>query len=128
MAPNSATASGTSSPSTPDVDPQIIEALKSKDRIYVLKLGELMEGLIKEKRYVFPCIHLATPSRADDVVVVAVVAGGERAAPPGVQIAKIIMFGKSLGNASILRQQPRISGSWFIDVLHTTSSLLRRTR
>ncbi|KAG2011775.1 hypothetical protein CC2G_011856 [Coprinopsis cinerea AmutBmut pab1-1] len=50
MAPNSATASGTSSPSTPDVDPQIIEALKSKDRIYVLKLGELMEGLIKEKR------------------------------------------------------------------------------
>ncbi|KAH6915911.1 hypothetical protein BKA70DRAFT_1092461 [Coprinopsis sp. MPI-PUGE-AT-0042] len=37
-------------PSPPDVDPQIIEALKSKDRIYVLKLGEQMESLIKEKR------------------------------------------------------------------------------
>ncbi|KAF5350249.1 hypothetical protein D9758_007852 [Tetrapyrgos nigripes] len=35
---------------TPDVDPQIIEALRSKDRLYVLKLGEIMEGLIKEKR------------------------------------------------------------------------------
>jgi len=36
----------------PDVDPQIIEALRSKDRIYVLKLGELMEGLINNQRYV----------------------------------------------------------------------------
>lgn len=37
-----------------DVDPdaQILEALRSKDRIYVLKLGEQMEGLIKERRYV----------------------------------------------------------------------------
>ncbi|KAF5383798.1 hypothetical protein D9615_003541 [Tricholomella constricta] len=33
-----------------DVDPQILEALRSKDRIYVLKLGELMEGLIKDRR------------------------------------------------------------------------------
>jgi hypothetical protein len=33
-----------------DVDPQILEALKSKDRLYVLKLGELMEGLINEQR------------------------------------------------------------------------------
>lgn len=32
------------------VDPQILEALKSKDRLYVLKLGEIMEGLIKEGR------------------------------------------------------------------------------
>ncbi|TBU47505.1 hypothetical protein BD309DRAFT_951664 [Dichomitus squalens] len=31
-------------------DPQIVEALKSKDRIYVLKLGEQMEALIKERR------------------------------------------------------------------------------
>ena len=31
-----------------DVDPQIIEALKSKDRIFVLKLGETMESLIRE--------------------------------------------------------------------------------
>ena len=37
----------------PDVDPQIIEALKSKDRIYVLKLGESFESLITERRYVF---------------------------------------------------------------------------
>jgi len=36
-----------------DVDPQIIEALKSKDRIYVLKLGEQMESLIKDRRCVF---------------------------------------------------------------------------
>ena len=34
----------------PDVDPQILEALKSKDRIYVLKLGETFEDLIKERR------------------------------------------------------------------------------
>lgn len=33
-----------------EVDPQIIEALKSKDRIYVLKLGEVMESLIREGR------------------------------------------------------------------------------
>ena len=33
-------------------DPQIVEALKSKDRLYVLKLGEQMEALIKERRYV----------------------------------------------------------------------------
>ncbi|KAF8817432.1 hypothetical protein BYT27DRAFT_6811343 [Phlegmacium glaucopus] len=35
---------------TADVDPQILEALKSKDRIYVLKLGETFEALIKERR------------------------------------------------------------------------------
>ncbi|KAF8555999.1 hypothetical protein OG21DRAFT_1460186 [Imleria badia] len=34
----------------PDVDPQIVEALKSKDRIYVLKLGEQMESLINDRR------------------------------------------------------------------------------
>ncbi|KAH7913826.1 hypothetical protein BJ138DRAFT_1001385 [Hygrophoropsis aurantiaca] len=33
-----------------DVDPQILEALKSKDRIYVLKLGEQMEALIADRR------------------------------------------------------------------------------
>jgi hypothetical protein len=33
-----------------DVDPQILEALRSKDRLYVLKLGEIMEGLINERR------------------------------------------------------------------------------
>lgn len=33
-----------------DVDPLILEALKSKDRLYVLKLGELMEGLINERK------------------------------------------------------------------------------
>ncbi|KAJ7625593.1 hypothetical protein FB45DRAFT_921822 [Roridomyces roridus] len=32
-----------------EVDPQILEALASKDRIYVLKLGELMEGLIGDR-------------------------------------------------------------------------------
>lgn len=35
---------------TLDVDPQILEALKSKDRIYVLKLGEVFEALIKERK------------------------------------------------------------------------------
>ncbi|KAG1746590.1 uncharacterized protein EDB91DRAFT_1219589 [Suillus paluster] len=34
-----------------DVDPQIIEALKSKDRIYVLKLGEQMESLINDRSF-----------------------------------------------------------------------------
>src|SRR5271155_2851041 len=33
-------------PQTFDVDPQILEALKGKDRIYVLKLGEQFEALI----------------------------------------------------------------------------------
>ncbi|KAM6497075.1 hypothetical protein JOM56_007548 [Amanita muscaria] len=31
-----------------EVDPQIVEALKSKDRIFVLKCGEMMENLIRE--------------------------------------------------------------------------------
>lgn len=35
----------------PEVDPQILEALKSvKDRLFVLKLGEQMESLIQERR------------------------------------------------------------------------------
>lgn len=40
----------------PETDPSILdtltEALRSKDRIYVLRLGELMEGLINERRCV----------------------------------------------------------------------------
>ncbi|KAJ7210513.1 hypothetical protein GGX14DRAFT_625869 [Mycena pura] len=36
-------------PQHPDVDQQILEALSSKDRIYVLKLGEQMEGLINDR-------------------------------------------------------------------------------
>jgi hypothetical protein len=31
-----------------DVDPQIVEALKSKDRLFVLKLGEIMETIISQ--------------------------------------------------------------------------------
>ncbi|KAH9919949.1 hypothetical protein B0H21DRAFT_886642 [Amylocystis lapponica] len=34
----------------PDPDPQILEALRSKDRLFVLKLGEMMESLITERR------------------------------------------------------------------------------
>ncbi|KAL4257334.1 SUZ domain-containing protein [Pleurotus pulmonarius] len=41
---------GSSAQAVTDVDPQILEALKSKDRLYVLKLGELMEGLINDRR------------------------------------------------------------------------------
>lgn len=33
-----------------DVDPQIIEALKSKDRLFVLRLGDYMESLISERK------------------------------------------------------------------------------
>lgn len=36
------------------VDPQIVEALKSKERLYVLKLGEQMESLINDRRHVSP--------------------------------------------------------------------------
>ncbi|KAI0820311.1 hypothetical protein BC628DRAFT_1398324 [Trametes gibbosa] len=45
---------GKSSPSA-DLEPdaQILEALRSKDRIYVLKLGEQMEALIKDRRVKF---------------------------------------------------------------------------
>ncbi len=42
----------TSESPTSDVDPQILEALKSKDRIYVLRLGEILEDQINEKRCV----------------------------------------------------------------------------
>ncbi|THH05400.1 hypothetical protein EW145_g4822 [Phellinidium pouzarii] len=38
---------------TPDVDLQILEALKSKDRLFVLKLGEQMEALIREQQLSF---------------------------------------------------------------------------
>ncbi|KAL4250211.1 amino acid/polyamine transporter 2 family protein [Abortiporus biennis] len=44
------TSNGESFPSHNETDPQIIEALKSKDRLYVLKLGEQMESLITERR------------------------------------------------------------------------------
>ncbi|TFK39872.1 hypothetical protein BDQ12DRAFT_681382 [Crucibulum laeve] len=47
---NQQTNTALTQPTTPDVDPQILEALRSKDRLYVLKLGELMEGLITERR------------------------------------------------------------------------------
>ncbi|KAJ7117582.1 hypothetical protein C8R44DRAFT_983084 [Mycena epipterygia] len=36
-------------PQQQEIDPQILEALASKDRIYVLKLGELMEALITDR-------------------------------------------------------------------------------
>ncbi|KAH6915907.1 hypothetical protein BKA70DRAFT_472991 [Coprinopsis sp. MPI-PUGE-AT-0042] len=36
--------------SSPNVDPQLIKALESKDRIYMLKLAEQMESLINGKR------------------------------------------------------------------------------
>ncbi|KAJ7811190.1 hypothetical protein B0H13DRAFT_1926883 [Mycena leptocephala] len=55
MSPSSSNSSVTSLVQSPDasqqqqdVDPQILEALASKDRIYVLKLGELMEALIRD--------------------------------------------------------------------------------
>ncbi|KAI0923733.1 hypothetical protein AcV5_009202 [Taiwanofungus camphoratus] len=44
--PNNASTSSDGS----EPDPQIVEALRSKDRIYVLKLGEQMESLINERR------------------------------------------------------------------------------
>lgn len=55
MSPPSSNSSVTSLLQAPDalqqqeVDPQILEALSSKDRIYVLKLGELMEALITDR-------------------------------------------------------------------------------
>ncbi len=47
--------------STPDVDVSILEALKSKDRLFVLKLGEQMEALIKERQCVFLSILSRLP-------------------------------------------------------------------
>ncbi|KAH9839694.1 uncharacterized protein C8Q71DRAFT_743804 [Rhodofomes roseus] len=41
--------SGSNTEPSTEPDPQIIEALGSKDRLYVLKLGEQMEGLISER-------------------------------------------------------------------------------
>ena len=48
----------------PDVDPQIVEALKSKDRIYVLKLGEQMESLINDRRFAFFFSSFPSPDAA----------------------------------------------------------------
>ncbi|KAJ7698982.1 hypothetical protein B0H17DRAFT_1129527 [Mycena rosella] len=39
----------TDAPAQQEIDPQILEALAGKDRIYVLKLGELMEALITDR-------------------------------------------------------------------------------
>lgn len=47
-----------------DVDPQIIEALRSKDRIYVLKLGEMFEALIMERR----CVSHSVSNRPQPLV------------------------------------------------------------
>ncbi|KAF5387334.1 hypothetical protein D9757_005792 [Collybiopsis confluens] len=47
---NPASSAASSTSSEPDVDPSILEALRSKDRIYVLRLGELMEELINDKK------------------------------------------------------------------------------
>lgn len=41
-----------SNDSSTEPDAQIIEALRSKDRLYVLKLGEQMETLIQDQGYV----------------------------------------------------------------------------
>lgn len=64
---STASASGAMEPSSTAVDvepdPQILEALKSKDRLYVLKLGEQMEAVIKEGRWVFAA-SLSCPSLA----------------------------------------------------------------
>ena len=48
---SSALGMGETNASLVDVEPdaQIVEALKNKDRLYVLKLGEQMEALIKER-------------------------------------------------------------------------------
>lgn len=56
--------SGSASPAEPDV--QILEALRSKDRLWVLKLGEMMETLINErKQYVVPTSpNLISPHHA----------------------------------------------------------------
>jgi hypothetical protein len=35
-----------------EMDSQILEALRSKDRLFVLKLGEIMENLITQRLYV----------------------------------------------------------------------------
>ncbi|KZT10162.1 uncharacterized protein LAESUDRAFT_694804 [Laetiporus sulphureus 93-53] len=47
---NAADSSSGSTDASTGPDPQIIEALRSKDRLYVLKLGEQMESLINERR------------------------------------------------------------------------------
>ena len=58
LEPESAVAAGVSS--FLDVDPQILEALKSKDRLYVLKLGEQMESLILDHRHVSTTLSFPT--------------------------------------------------------------------
>lgn len=62
LADSDSTGSANSS-ALPDVDPQIVEALKSKDRIYVLKLGEQMESLINDRRFVFSPLSLGNFAR-----------------------------------------------------------------
>ncbi|KAJ3491870.1 hypothetical protein NLI96_g403 [Meripilus lineatus] len=51
-------------------DLQIIEALRSKDRLYVLKLGEQMESLITERRQVLPSVPCTTPHSASSFPII----------------------------------------------------------
>ncbi|PCH36219.1 hypothetical protein WOLCODRAFT_140262 [Wolfiporia cocos MD-104 SS10] len=48
--PNSADLASASSDASSEPDPQILEALRSKDRLYILKLGEQMESMISDRR------------------------------------------------------------------------------
>ena len=53
---SSADGNGSESATSQEVDPSILEALRSKDRLWVLKLGEMMESLINDRRYVTPLL------------------------------------------------------------------------
>ncbi|KAI0717979.1 hypothetical protein C8T65DRAFT_706941 [Cerioporus squamosus] len=68
-------------------DAQILEALRSKDRIYVLKLGELMEALIKERR---PRIDL-TPSTSYQRLLVHRCSAYYKLSPETDQVTKTIL-------------------------------------
>lgn len=61
---------GLNSPAEPDA--QILEALRSKDRLWVLKLGEMMETLVNErKQYVSPIYREALdPSLSIMIIIV----------------------------------------------------------
>ncbi|KIK96049.1 hypothetical protein PAXRUDRAFT_826398 [Paxillus rubicundulus Ve08.2h10] len=84
--------SGAMASALADVDPQIVEALKSKDRIYVLKLGEQLESLINDRR---PRIDL-TPNTSYQRLLVHRCSAYYKLAPETDPITKVISVALTL--------------------------------
>ncbi|KAF9218958.1 hypothetical protein BS17DRAFT_798371 [Gyrodon lividus] len=113
--------SGANAGALADADPQIVEALKSKDRIYVLKLGEQMESLINDRR---PRIDL-TPNTSYQRLLVHRCSAYYKLAPETDLITKVISV--------LLTLESRIPARRIAELVpaqsptHPTIKIMRRT-